>query len=94
MNPESEVYASENGEPGGLNEIFNGQVSEQEENSKGMYNVILVHAFFFILIILPHLFIFWVREQLYSVLCGNSWNTGRPNSGATWNYYTIYWINN
>ncbi|KAL3498846.1 hypothetical protein ACH5RR_041578 [Cinchona calisaya] len=40
MNPESEVYASENGEPGSLNDNFNGDVSERRENSKGPHEAV------------------------------------------------------
>lgn len=38
MNPETEVYASENGQPGSLNKIFNGDASERRENSKGAHD--------------------------------------------------------
>lgn len=37
MHRDSDVYENENGDPGSLNEILNGDVSERRENSKGTY---------------------------------------------------------
>ena len=45
MHRDSDVYENENGDPGSLNEILNGDVSERRENSKGTYEGTLVVDF-------------------------------------------------